>query len=111
MIVEYYRIDATDTDVLGAPSRLAALPYNGTLIVEMQSQQNDGTNFFQVTIQLPDGSTPLDLVTIPSGATDTAINLNDKYTVAVPATSGGHILIQATENGTAVLDMRCTLMP
>lgn len=111
MIVEYYRIDATDTDVLASPSRLASIPYNGVLYVEMQSQHNDGTNFFDVTIQLPDGSTPLDDVTIPAGATDTAINMNDKYQVSFPVQQGGHVTIAATENGTAVMDMRVTLMP
>ncbi len=111
MIVETFRLAATDLDVLAAPSRLAALPYNGTLIIEMQAQQSDGTNQFVVTIQLPDGSTPLDSVIIPDGATDGAINADDKYVVAVPATMGGHILIQATESGTAILMMRVTLMP
>ncbi len=111
MIVESFRISATTADVLAAPSRLAAIPYNGTLIIEMQAQQNDGTNQMAVTIQLPDGSTPLDAVAIPSGATDTAINADDKYVVSVPATAGGHITIAATESGTAILDMRVTLMP
>lgn len=111
MIAEAYRITATDTDVLAAPSRLAALPYNGNLVIEMQAQQNDASNYFEVTIQLPDGSTPLESVRIPSGATDTAINADDKYSVVVPATAGGHILVQATMTGTAVLDLRATLMP
>lgn len=111
MIVESFRLAASNTDVLAAPSRLNAIPYNGQLIIEMQSQQNDGTNQMAVTIQLPDGSTPLDGVVIPSGATDSAINVDDKYVVVVPATAGGHVLIGVVESGTAILDMRVTLMP
>jgi len=111
MIVEFFRLSATTADVLAAPSRLAAIPYNGMLIIEMQAQQSDGTNQFAVTIQLPDGSTPLEGVVIPDGAVDGALNADDKYVVSVPATAGGHILITATESGTAILMMRCTLMP
>jgi hypothetical protein len=111
MIAEFYRLEATNTDVLKAPSRLAAIPYNGTLILEMQAQQSDGTNQFTVTVQLPDGSTPIENMIIPDGATDGALNADDKYTIAVPATAGGHILVSATEGGTAVMMIRATLMP
>lgn len=111
MIVEMFRLTATTADVLAAPSRLAAIPYNGTLILEMQAQQSDGTNQFAVTVQLPDGSTPLESVIIPDGAIDGALNADDKYTISVPATAGGHILVTATESGTAVMFIRATLMP
>ncbi len=111
MIVEFFRLAATDLDVLAAPSRLASIPYNGQLIIEMQAQNSDGTNQFAITIQLPDGSTPLDAVVIPDGATDGALNADDKYVVVVPATMGGHILLQAVESGTAIMMIRATLMP
>lgn len=111
MIAETYRLAATDTDVLAAPSRLSSLPYDGVLVIEMQATVNDGTNQFAVTLQLPDGSTPLDNVIIPDGAIDGALNDNDKYTIAVPASAGGHVLLSAVETGTAVLMIRCTLTP
>lgn len=111
MIVETYLLTATDTDVLAAPSRLAAIPYAGTLIVEFQAADNDGTNRFDLTIQLPNGETPLDTVSAPKGVTDGCWNDNDKYTVAFAVTKGGHVLIAATETGTSSLWIRATLTP
>ncbi len=111
MIVESYALAATDSDVLAAPSRLAAIPYGGTLIIEMQANLNAAANNYAVTIQLPDGSTPLDAVTVPAGVTAGAINMDDKYTVSFPVAQGGHVLISATETGTTLMDFRCTLMP
>jgi len=111
MIVESYLLTATDTDILAAPSRLAAIPYNGQLVMEFQASDNDGTNGYDLTIQLPDGSTPLDGVDVPKGVTDGSWNKNDKYTVAFAVTKGGHVLVQATETGTASLWARFTLMP
>lgn len=111
MIVEAYQLTATDTDVLAAPSRLAAIPYDGQLILEFQADANDGTNYWEVTIQLPDGSTPLDAVLIPEGANAGSINADDKYTLSFPVAQGGHVTVHATETGTAVLDVRATLMP
>jgi len=111
VIVETYDLTATDTDVLAAPSRLAAIPYNGTLICEFQCSENDDTNNFVLTIQLPDGSTPLDAVRAPHGTTDGAWHADEKYTVAFGVTRGGHILVDATETGTAELWCRFTLTP
>lgn len=111
MIVEMFRLAATDLDVLVAPSRLSSMPYYGTLILEMQAQQSDGTNQFVVTIQLPDGSVPMDAVIIPDGATDGALNVDDKYVIGFPVEQGGHVLVQAVESGTAIMMIRATLMP
>lgn len=111
MIVEVFHLAATDADVLAAPSRLSAIPYGGQLVIEFQSNLNDATNFWTVTIQLPDGSTPLEAQRIPAGATAGAINRDDKYTVSFPATQGGHFGISCTEAGTALLSVRATLMP
>jgi len=111
MIVEMFRLEATNNDLLAAPSRLAALPYNGTLILEFQSANFTLSAFFLVTVQLPDGSTPLDAVGIPEGATDGALNADDKYMISVPATAGGHILVGCVETGVSVLIVRATLMP
>lgn len=111
MIVETYRLTATDTDMLAAPSRLAAIPYNGTLIMEFQAADNDGTNRFDLTIQLPDGSTPLDTVAAPTGVTDGCWHDDEKYTVAFAVAKGGHVLVEATETGTSTLWARFTLTP
>lgn len=111
MIVEAYQLTATNTDVLAAPSRMAAIPYDGQLILEFQADVSDASNYWEVTIQLPDGSTPLDAVRISEGVNAGSLNANDKYTVAFPVAQGGHVTVHATETGTAVLDIRATLMP
>lgn len=111
MIAETYELVASNTDVLAAPSRLAALPYAGVLVIEMQASTWDAANFWSVTIQLPDGSTPLDGFNPPDGATPGALNMDDKYTVSFPVTQGGHITIDCTETGTSLLYLRCTLTP
>lgn len=111
MIVETYMIQATNTDILSTPSRLAAIPYTGTLIMEFQASDNDGTNNFVLTVQLPDGSVPLDGVQAPQGVTDGAWNRNDKFTVAFQVVKGGHVIVAATETGTAYLWCRFTLTP
>lgn len=111
MISETYQLSATDADVLAAPSRLSAIPYAGQMILEFQSSVNDSTNNFAVTIQLPDGSTPVEDFQIPKGATAGAINGDDKWAIQVPASAGGHIGVAATLTGSGVLTMRATLMP
>lgn len=111
MIVESYQITADNTDLLAAPSRLAAIPYDGQLVLEFQADVNDASNYWEVTIQLPDGSTPLNNVRIPEGANAGSVNLNDKYSLAFPVAQGGHVTVDCDETGTAVLDVRATLMP
>lgn len=111
MIVETFLLSASDTDLLASPSRLASIPYQGILHLEFQAQHNDASNYFEVTVQLPDGSTPLDGVRPPKGVTAGGINGNDKYQVSFPVTQGGHVTVACTETGTAILDARATLMP
>lgn len=113
MIVETFIVTATNTDLLAAPSRLSSIPYNGTLILEMQAADNDGTNNMAITLQLPNGENPIAdaAVTIPKGVTDGSFNANDKYTISVPATAGGHILLALTETGTTTAWVRATLAP
>jgi len=111
MIVEVFRLEATNADVLSAPSRLAALPYSGTLTLEFQAANNTLTAFWAVSVQMPNGDVPLDSVRIPEGVTDGGLNRDDKYQITVPATQGGHILVDAQETGVSVLIIRATLMP
>lgn len=111
MIVETFRVTADTTDLLSTGTRLKTIPYDGELIVEFQAHENSATNNYTVTMQLPDGSTPLEDVTIPAGATAGAINDNDKYVVAFPISGGGGVVIACDETGTTVMDVRVTLMP
>ena len=111
MIVESYYIVGTTGDILAAPSRMSSIPYNGTLIIEAQASDNDTTNTMSMTIQLSDGSTPLENVRIPKGVTADGLNMDDKYQVSFPVTQGGHVLASITETGTCTALVRVTLMP
>lgn len=111
MIQESFNLDATNNDILAAPSRLAAMPYAGTLILEFQAGENTPTNHYVITLQLPDGTTPIDGQLVVDGVTAGALNADDKYVVAVPATKGGHVLLSAIETGTTTLMIRATLTP
>jgi hypothetical protein len=111
MISETYQLSATSTDILAAPSRLSAVPYNGQMILEFQSSVYDSSNNYAVTVQMPDGTMPVENIGIPKGVTAGGINADDKYVLQVPATAGGHVLVSATLTGTGVLSMRATLMP
>jgi len=111
VIVETYRLTASNSDILAAPSRLASIPYGGFLTLEFQASVNDGTNNYAITVQLPDGTTPIENVGIPKGTVAGQINSDDKYSVTFPIDVGGHCLVGATLSGSGQLEVRATLMP
>ncbi len=112
MIQEIGQVVATTADLLST-GRLNAIPYNGLLTIELLSQLADATNSYAVTIQLPDGSVPIDSQLVPgcnpalAGVLDERQLLRHEY----PATQGGHFTVTLTETGTAVCTYRVTLLP
>ena len=103
IIKESYLLTATDTDVLAAPSRLAAIPANGVMSIELSATDCDASNYAVCTIQLPDGSNPVKDVHIPQNGMSTAdavmhddTELGFQFQVA----KGGHLLLSITETGT-----------
>jgi len=112
MIQETTLLSASNTDLLST-GRLNAIPYNGTLTLEVQASLNDGTNGFTLTVQTPDGATPIDAQGIPSNNPALAGVLDERtlsrYVFA--ATQGGHFNIALTEVGTATCMARVTLSP
>jgi len=105
LIKESFQLNGTDNDILAAPSRLAAIPANGVLTVECSCTDSDTVNFGQLTVQLPDGDIPLDLVAIPASGntTDGMLDTNTEMVVSFPVKQGGHVLLQFIENGTVTL--------
>lgn len=57
---------ADNTDILQG-TRLQTVPAGGFLTFELQSNANDASNYFTVSIQMPNGDTPLNAVKIPAG--------------------------------------------
>jgi len=105
LIRESFALVASDTDILAAPSRLAAIPANGQLTIEVSCTDNDITNFGQITVQLPNGDIPLRDVTIPfsGNSSDGMLDSDTEMIVVMDIGQGGHLLLQYTENGTVAL--------
>jgi hypothetical protein len=101
---------ATNADILQG-TRLQTVPAGGFLTFELQSSVNDAANFHEVSIQMPNGDTPLNAVRIPAGVTDGALNNNDKTQITLPIQQGGHTVFSTTETGTAELSWRVSYTP
>ncbi len=112
MIYESAVIAATDTDILNG-TRLNAIPYNGTLTLDFQTDLANATNSFAVTIQLPNGDVPVDGQIVP-GANPSLGGVLDERTLlrfTFPATIGGHYNISLVESGAAIATWRAVLKP
>ncbi len=112
MILEQFLVSATNTDLL-AGGRLNAIPYNGTLTLQFLADLGDATNFYQLTLQQPNGDVPIDTQVVPaSGAgTDSLLDEREMLQVSFRATQGGHFTVSLTENGTATCAVRAILKP
>ena len=101
---------ATNSDILQG-TRLQTVPAGGFLTFEFQVDVNDAANYHEVSIQMPNGDTPLNAVRIPDGATGFALNANDKTMITLPIQQGGHTVLSTTETGTSNLCWRVTYTP
>ena len=112
LIVLSDREAASNTDILQG-TRLQTVPSGGYLTFELQADLADATNNFTVSIQLPDGSTPLNAVLVP-GTTAVDIGILDerqKLMVTFSIGQGGHVVFSCVEAGAAVLIWRVTFQP
>ena len=116
-IIETYQITGagSHTDILKAPSRLAAIPYNGSLTLEFSSTNLDMANSANLVIQLPSGEVPIDQQAILANGyseTDDVIHNSTSEVYTFTATQGGHFLIDIGITGdiTRVI-MKATLIP
>lgn len=112
MIYESAIVAATNADLL-AGGRLNAIPYNGNLTLQFLADLGDVTNFYQLSIQLPNGEVPVDLQTVPASGAGTDMLLDDRELLQFTfnAGQGGHFVVSLTENGTATCAFRAILRP
>ena len=103
---------ATNSDILQG-TRLQTVPAGGLLTFEMQSKENSTSNNFMVSIQMPNGDTPLNSVRVPAcnPALDGVIDERQNLTCSFPITQGGHCVFSATETGASSLSWRVTYTP
>lgn len=100
---------ASNSDILQG-TRLQTVPQGGYLTFELQSNGNDETHNYRVSVQMPNGDTPLNDVRVTSGAAG-ALNNNDKMQITLPVAQGGHTVFSCTETGLAQLTWRVTYTP
>jgi len=103
---------ATNADILQG-TRLQTVPAGGVLTFELQSELNDATNHFTVSVQMPNGDTPLNNVRVPgTSPVDTGIiDERQNLTVSFPIMQGGHCVFSCTETGATQMAWRVTYTP
>jgi len=103
---------ATNSDILQG-TRLQTVPAGGVLTFELQSSDNVAANNFAVSIQMPNGDTPMNNTRVPgtAGSGSGIIDERQNLTVTFPIMQGGHCVFSATETGSAVLSWRVTYTP
>lgn len=103
---------ATNADILQG-TRLQTVPSGGILTFELQAQYATAAANNVVSIQMPNGDTPLNNTLVPgvnaglAGVIDERTNL----TVSFPIQQGGHCVFSTTETGANVLTWRVTYTP
>jgi len=103
---------ATNADILQG-TRLQTVPAGGVLTFELQAQENSVTNNYTVSVQMPNGDTPLNNVRVPAcnPALDGVIDERQNLTVSFPIMQGGHCVFSCTETGITRLAWRVTYTP
>ncbi len=104
---------ASNTDILQG-TRLQTVPSSGFLLFEAQASDNDATNNYSVSIQMPNGDTPMNAARIPcgnstglAGVIDDRTALRARFRIA----QGGHCVFSCTETGDSELTWRVTYQP
>jgi hypothetical protein len=104
---------ATNADILQG-TRLQTVPAGGILTFELQSSVASTTANYTVSIQMPNGDTPLNNVFV-SGAPDARDGVIDErtnLTVSFPIMQGGHCVFSCVETGSgSTLTWRVTYTP
>ncbi len=101
---------ATNTDILQG-TRLQTVPASGYLLFELQASDNDATNNYTVSIQMPNGDTPANSVRVPCGnSTGLAGVIDDRTALRMRfrIAQGGHCVFSTTETGDSELTWRVT---
>lgn len=104
---------ASSTDILQG-TRLQTVAAGGVLLFELQAADNDATNNYAVSIQMPGGDTPMNGTRIPCGNSTGLAGVIDErtnLTASFPISQGGHCVFSCTETGDSELTWRVTFQP
>lgn len=103
----------SNADILQG-TRLQTVASNGVLTFEIQASDNDGTNNYTVSVQMPGGDTPMNATRIPAGNATGLAGVIDERTdlqASFPISQGGHCVFSCLETGDAELSWRVTYSP
>lgn len=104
---------ATNTDILQG-TRLQTVPSNGILTFEIQAADGVAANSYAVSIQLPNGDTPMNGVLVPCGAVAGLagiLNSLEYMRASYPIAQGGHCSFSCVEVGDTEMSWRVTFTP
>jgi hypothetical protein len=103
---------ASNADILQG-TRLQTVPAGGILTFELQAGRNNATDHYTVSVQMPNGDTPLNNVRVPGTVPVEAgiIDERQNLTVSFPIMQGGHCVFSCTETGSTDLAWRVTYTP
>ena len=106
-------VESTSNSDILQGTRLQTVPAGGVLTFELQSNHNDQTNNYTVSVQMPNGDTPMNNTRVPgtSPVDDGIIDERQNLTVSFPISQGGHCVFSCTETGAADLAWRVTYTP
>ena len=112
LISESYLLTASNTDILAAPSRLSAIPRGGVLTLEYSANTSDGTNYWTITCQTPEGDVPFEDLRVPYNgySGEATLHTDTRLRYQFRATQGGHFILSATENGASNLLVMASLV-
>ncbi len=104
---------ATNADILQG-TRLQTVPERGFLLFELQASDNAAANNYTVSVQMPNGATPMNAVLVPCGNSTGLPGVIDDRTALrtrFRISQGGHCVFSCTETGDAELTWRVTYQP
>jgi len=102
----------TNTDILQG-TRLQTVPAGGFLTFEANANLNLASDNMQISIQMPNGDTPLNGVRVPATNPNEAGVIDDrqKLMITLPIAQGGHTVFSVEETGSSNLAWRVTYTP
>ncbi len=101
---------STNADILQG-TRLQTVPSAGILTFELQASDNDATNNYAVSVQMPGGDTPMNATRIPCGNSTGLAGVIDDRTdlqASFVIEQGGHCVFSCTETGDTEMTWRVT---
>ncbi len=113
LIQETHRLEASNTDILAAPSRLSSIPRGGVLTLEWSALSCGTANFFTITAQTPEGDVPFEDVLVPFNGystNDDTLHTDTRLRYQFTASQGGHFLLSCTETGSSRLYLLASLV-